>query len=432
MLVNSRAHTLALVAALAFGFAGGAGAQVRNARLPGSQVMHSSTQVSEAASQVPDANPATKAREDYVSRLKQGAGADIVEEPGRRISARAPSADQSAAEYGAMVSAANEAARTPYRASPREDLDGPEGILRINGAESGFTVVDGAPLNLSVRGFDLAQGCSFTATLLSRKLPADYAAHTESQFRQFSTGAPWRELPASVTSVDASLCSSVGRPVARALNAPVTLKGRIAPNHGGFPDDPDAQLLVSNGTQTFTAPVRLVAERQDVFLPIFVKADINSGNSDLNSGRSAIGTNIARVRFSADWAPFGAVTPYRHSDGTDIDCPPHAAPDVVEINPLNGFVATDASMLTERTDAGDGDGFGNSGGRVVFGDYRLEFSGDSKLIVYWAIWRSHRSPMRATYGPDGYEVLLHQGHDICLSNYLLSMTLTGPKGMLPW
>jgi hypothetical protein len=268
--------------------------------------------------------------------------------------------------------------------------------------------------------------------VLSRELPNDYAQHTPHQARQLSSGAPWRELPAAVTSVDAPYCSSGNRPSVFAMRAAVTLKGRIGPDRGGFADDPDAQLLVSNGAQTFTVPIQLVAERQDVTLPIFVKVDKSSGNADVNSGRSAIGSNIARVTLSSDWVPFGAVTPYRHTDGTDVDCPPHAAPDIVQLNPRNGFVATGANMLTERTDTGDGDGFGNAGGRVVFGDYRLEFTSDSRLNVYWAIWRSHRSPVRVTYGPAGYQVLLHEGHDICLSNYLLSLTLTGPKGMSPW
>ena len=68
---------------------------------------------------------------------------------------------------------------------------------------------------------------------------------------------------------------------------------------------------------------------------------------------------------------------------------------------------------------------------VMLGEYAVAFDTPTSLWANWGVWRSHRSEIGMTSGM-GAVVDVRPAHDICLSNYYLSVTLVGPMDMTPW
>lgn len=186
---------------------------------------------------------------------------------------------------------------------------------------------------------------------------------------------------------------------------------------GGFEDDADAAIEVraGDGTSYQMSGVTLVALREPLHLTIFRAGPLQA---------------VYKVTYG-DWKPLGVV-PYRFAEGQSIDCPSMGGGDLVSFNGLkHGFSLVSANMITDRVDTGDGDGFHNAGSRVLFGNYGIVFNDEHSFFATWAVWRSHRSEIGITSGM-GAVVDARPAHDICLSNYYLSVTLVGPMDMAPW
>ena len=132
------------------------------------------------------------------------------------------------------------------------------------------------------------------------------------------------------------------------------------------------------------------------------------------------------------WLPLGTA-PIRSLEGENIDCPSPGGLDVYKIQkPLkNGFVVVGASVLpVSRMDIGGGDGSGHAGSRVMLGRWSASVQSNGDVWVTWGVWRSHKSPIEADAGPAS--VILQRARDSCQSNYLSSITVSGPAGLSPW
>lgn len=90
-------------------------------------------------------------------------------------------------------------------------------------------------------------------------------------------------------------------------------------------------------------------------------------------------------------------------------------------DPGRGFIVTGLSASWGRMDSGDGDRYGDPGSRAFFPGYGLgNWNGDT-IDVHWGVWREHSSP-----------IYVAPGHDTCLSQYSIAVTLWGPVGVSPF
>jgi hypothetical protein len=251
-------------------------------------------------------------------------------------------------------------------------------ISTVNGKASGAQVTPGA--HLTIRGYGFApSGGTPSAWLVSAQFAGAYGGKIPLNIDSADNGKIVSDLPADVTSVL---------------------------------DDPGATVEVASvaGPVLHSAPLQFVATRETVGWILF----------KTNSAAQL------QPFFNGVWKPAGN-TPYRYAEGENIDCPAQGAGDEIKLQAFRpGFYVSSASMVTDRTDAGDGDGFGNAGSRVVFGQYALQITSGS-VYASWAVWRSHRSPIEPIPG-----VTLQDPQDICLSNYTLEIYITGPKGLTAW
>jgi|GEM_PF-5049030 len=149
---------------------------------------------------------------------------------------------------------------------------------------------------------------------------------------------------------------------------------------------------------------------------------------------------VFRLEESANWPisnghDDGSI--YREENGglggSGIDCKKPGTDRIIFLPLPNGFEVTGVVMTHGRTDAGDGDEFGNSGGRVFFPGYslgewrdesvaldRLRSTTQSVLYVNWGVWRNHTSQ---TLGSGLF--------DECESSYVLAVSVVGPAGVTP-
>ena len=251
-------------------------------------------------------------------------------------------------------------------------------ISTVNGKASGAQVTPGA--HLTIRGYGFApNGGAPSAWLVSAQFAGPYGGKIPLNIDSADNAKIVADLPAGVTSVL---------------------------------DDPGATVEVATvaGPVLHSAPLQFVATRETVGWILF----------KTNSAAQL------QPFFNPIWKPAGN-TPYRYAEGENIDCPAQGAGDEIKLQGFRpGFYVSSASMVTDRTDTGDGDGFGNAGSRVVFGQYALQITSGS-VYASWAVWRSHRSPIEPIPG-----VTLQDPQDICLSNYSLEIYVTGPSGLTAW
>lgn len=314
------------------------------------------------------------------------------------------------------------------------------GVRSVDGRASGGRIAVGVRARVVVAGIDAQSLCGLEVHILSRALPDIYPLHHDDHVRQtlsnaqFATVAggapepsgprlaPFRDIPTTIVGGDTmNLCQ------AGALRQPIRMQAysldvvipEVMDAHrtGGFDDDPDAVIEVRavDGTAYRMTGVTLVAKREPLVLQVYRASPLQT-TYQVNYG---------------DWKPQG-VAPYRFTEGQSLDCPAPGGGDHVKFTGLkHGFVLASADMLTDRVDTGDGDGYGNAGGRVMLGEYGVAFDTPTSLWANWGVWRSHRSEIGMTSGM-GAVVDVRPAHDICLSNYYLSVTLVGPMDMTPW
>jgi hypothetical protein len=115
---------------------------------------------------------------------------------------------------------------------------------------------------------------------------------------------------------------------------------------------------------------------------------------------------------------------------------------------LNGFDVIGATLGHGRTDSGDGDGYGQPGGRVFFPGYGFGAWTDdrvtrplgggtedfvSALPINWGVYRAHRSPnVAAGVSFAGPYVNSTNESNLCSSYYeITSLRLYGPAGVTP-
>jgi hypothetical protein len=314
------------------------------------------------------------------------------------------------------------------------------GVRSLDGRTSQGRIAVGVPGRLVVAGFAPQSVCGLDIRVLSRALPDIYALHQDDHLRldlkapRLPSGAasapgpsgaklpPLREIPVTVVGGDATrLCQtgSVRQPVRMQAYSLDILIPEVMNAHrtGGFEDDLDAiiEVVAADGTAYQMTGVTLVAKREPLVLQIYRTSPLQA-TYQVNYG---------------DWKPLG-VAPYRFTEGQSLDCPEPGGGDHVKFTGLkHGFTLVSADMLTDRVDTGDGDGYHNPGSRVMLGAYGLVFDGPSSFWANWGVWRSHRSEVGITSGM-GAVVDVRPAHDICLSNYYLSVTLVGPMDMTPW
>jgi hypothetical protein len=216
--------------------------------------------------------------------------------------------------------------------------------------------------------------------------------------------------------------------------APTRIDAEIPSEARGSPDEPNASVEVrtANGTTYRFDGVSFIAEREETTITDphqiaqFVEWIVT--NSQWGKGIGQIGR--AAMEF-----------------GKSIDCP-QPGTDTIHFRVYRGFEAVGASMVSGRTDSGDGDENGWAGSRVFtpgysFGDWTKE-----ELQVNWGVFRSHTSPrtyagfegMRLVDDPWTALVLLQgdvpidrtSAWDICRADWALTaLTVSGPAGMTP-
>lgn len=117
----------------------------------------------------------------------------------------------------------------------------------------------------------------------------------------------------------------------------------------------------------------------------------------------------------------------RYALGDSINCPPPGVDQLRIVDPGRGFDVTGLGATWGRMDSGNGAGNGEPGNRIFYPGYSFgEWAAggrkeEDSVDVHWGVWRSHESP---------YITL--PGYDQCLSNYTISVILSGPAGVSPF
>ena len=286
----------------------------------------------------------------------------------------------------------------------------PKPPITIGGLTTGVVMRDGDVLSIEFTPRGLARVCQTPQLKF-------HLATTGSSLRT------WDISPTSQTDNAQFFCQTVIMPGMNTFIIKAAFKfGRGVPDGAG-------SVRIDYDGQAYELPVRFIAAREN---QTFNLNSTVAPNVNLKGPTLPMSLGYYVPLLDRAWLPPGAA-PIRSADGENIDCPAPGGRDVYRLmKPLkNGFVVVGAGVLpVSRMDIGGGDGSGNAGSRVMLGRWAALVQQNGDIWIDWGVWRAHTSPISANAGPTA--VTIRRAHDSCQSNYLASITVSGPAGLSPW